>query len=102
MTGAVSGAAMATAMAGSWAAVSASALALGAGAGMLYSKLSTPNAPGTTAAPAVTPPTPMPQYTTAAAQKKHEQQLSMSSAGQMTPQATLLSGNDKQRNTLGG
>ena len=70
-----------------------------AGSAILNTVLA-PDAPAALTPPPVTPPTPMallPKTT----QKKTEQEAALATAGQMTPQNTLLSGNEK-RSVLGG
>lgn len=87
--------------------VTMAGIAIGMGASMLMSQMSQPDAPAAapyqpTPPPAVPAPTPMATpVPIMSAQKKTEQRAAISSAGSMTPQATLLSGNER-RSVLGG
>ena len=68
----------------------------------LMSQLTAPDAPSATATPPPEAPKPTPMAATPQSkQKKTEQTAAMAGAGQMTPQSTLLSGNEK-RSVLGG
>lgn len=86
--------------------VTMAGVAMGMGASMLMNSMQGDAGGGSAAVtptppPATPAPTPMAPVPIKAAQKKIEQQSAIASAGQMSPQATLLSGNEK-RSVLGG
>jgi len=80
-------------------------IAIGMGASMLMNTLTQDGASSAapyTPTPAPTTPAPTPMAPTPKSQqKKTEQTAAIATAGQLTPQATLLSGNEK-RSVLGG
>ena len=82
--------------------VTMAGIAMGMGASMLMNSMQ--DSGGASYAPTPPPATPAPTpmaATPMSRQKKTEQQAAITTAGAMTPQATLLSGNEK-RCVLGG
>jgi hypothetical protein len=83
--------------------VTMAGIAMGMGASMLMNSMQDSGG-GASYAPTPPPATPAPTpmaATPMSRQKKTEQQAAITTAGAMTPQATLLSGNEK-RSVLGG
>ena len=84
--------------------VTMTGIAIGMGASMLMNTLTQDGASGAQSTPTPPPATPAPTQmapTPQSQQKKTEQTAAMATAGRLTPQATLLSGNEK-RSVLGG
>ena len=73
-------------------------MAIGSIGSAVVGGLMAPDAPGPTPPPEVPKPIPMAKQPN---QKKTEQDMALASAGQLTPSATLLSGNER-RSVLGG